>query len=62
MFMEITIEADFPSELVGATSAMDADDYDGALTALSGLISGKRKADPQFWTHAFEGMKVYLEV
>jgi len=41
---------------------MDPEGYDPALKALSGLISGKKRADTQFWTHAFQGMKVYLEV
>ena len=45
-----------------AASTMDPDGYEQALTALSGLISGKKRADPVFWTHAFEGMKVYLQV
>jgi len=45
-----------------AASEMDPEGYDPALKALSGLISGKKRADTQFWTHAFQGMKVYLEV
>ena len=52
--MEFISEAGNPAELEGAASAMDTNDYDGALTALSGLISGKKRADTQFWTHAFE--------
>lgn len=38
------------------------EEYSRALEALSGLISSHRRADGKFWDHAFEGMKVYLEV
>ena len=38
------------------------EEYARALVALSGLISSHRRADGKFWDHAFEGMKVYLEV
>ena len=39
-----------------------ADEYARAMDALGGLISSHRRADGKFWTHAFDGMRVYLEV
>ncbi len=37
-------------------------EYERALEALSGLISGKQRKDSGMWAHAFEMMASYLEV
>lgn len=37
-------------------------EYERALEALSGLISGKQRKDSGMWAHAFEMMATYLEV
>ena len=39
-----------------------ADSYDAALTALGSLISGKQRSHGERWKHAYDGMRVYLEV
>ncbi|KAL4436660.1 hypothetical protein ABPG75_003799 [Micractinium tetrahymenae] len=43
-----------------AQSAEDAE-YERALAALSGLISGRQRKDSGMWSHAFEMMQSYLE-
>ena len=49
--------------LVGSAAAMSDDaEYQKALDALSSLISGKQRSDGRNWAHAFDMMKVYLEV
>lgn len=40
----------------------DASEYERGLKALSSLISGRQRADGKNWSHAFELMKVHLEV
>ena len=37
-------------------------EYERALEALSGLISGKQRKDSGMWAHAFDMMATYLEV
>lgn len=37
-------------------------EYERALEALSGLISGRQRKDSGMWAHAFEMMASYLEV
>ena len=37
-------------------------EYQKGLDALSSLISGRVRSDGKNWSHAFEMMKVYLEV
>ncbi len=39
-----------------------ADEYEKALVALGGLISGKKRSHGEKWQHAYEGMRVFLEV
>lgn len=41
-------------------SSEDAE-YERALEALSGLISGRQRKDSGMWSHAFEMMQSYLE-
>ncbi len=36
-------------------------EYERALAALSGLISGRQRKDSGMWSHAFEMMQSYLE-
>ena len=36
-------------------------EYQRALDALSGLISGKQRKDSGMWEHAFDMMQSYLE-
>lgn len=36
-------------------------EYQRALDALSGLISGRQRKDGAQWAHAFEMMQCYLE-
>ncbi len=38
------------------------EEYTKGLGALSSLISGRARADGKNWSHAFDMMKVYLEV
>ena len=43
-------------------AAEEDQEYQAALDALSTLISGRQRADGKNWAHAFDMMKVYLEV
>jgi hypothetical protein len=36
--------------------------YDDALEALGGLISGKKRPDGSSWSHAFDSMPTHLQV
>jgi hypothetical protein len=38
------------------------EDYTNGLDALSSLISGRVRGDGKNWSHAFDMMKIYLEV
>lgn len=38
------------------------EEYNKGLDALSSLISGRARADGKSWSHAFDMMKIYLEV
>lgn len=38
------------------------EEYNKGLDALSSLISGRVRADGKNWSHAFDMMKIYLEV
>ncbi len=37
-------------------------EYDWAISSLNSLISGKQRIDSGNWHHAFDMMRVYLEV
>jgi hypothetical protein len=39
-----------------------ADQYEKALAALGSLISGTKRSHGEKWQHAYEGMRVFLEV
>ena len=39
-----------------------ADQYERALAALGSLISGTKRSHGEKWQHAYEGMRVFLEV
>ncbi len=41
---------------------IDNKGYDEALKALGGLISGKKRPNGSSWSHAFESMRVHLDV
>ena len=38
------------------------EEYNKGLDALSSLISGRVRGDGKNWSHAFDMMKIYLEV
>lgn len=40
----------------------DSQDWQSALTALDSLISGKPRSDGASWSHAFDMMRIYLQV
>lgn len=37
-------------------------EYEKALAALGSLISGNKRSHGEKWQHAYEGMRVFLEV
>ena len=44
------------------SDAVSDEEYQKGLDVLSSLISGRVRSDGKNWSHAFEMMKIYLEV
>jgi hypothetical protein len=50
------------AELAVSGIMCQADQYERALAALGSLISGTKRSHGEKWQHAYEGMRVFLEV